>query len=91
MLMAKFFCGLVAVLMLFTNIAQASDFKVNVHLVCQDDGTAFGELYYNEQVVWRLKICSDGVEAVTGWNSTGMTVVVPDVVNGMFLLKVYNQ
>lgn len=81
----------IALLLFVPSFAQAADSKITVHFVRQEDGSAFGELSYNEQVVWRIKVCSDGAEPTASWNNSKVTVVVPDVVNGMFLVKVYNE
>lgn len=69
--------------------AQAADLKMNITIIRQDDGSAWGELWYNDTMVWRLAFLADGAKpAVTG-NVPATTFVMPDIVNGFFLLKVH--
>ncbi len=71
--------------------ASAAEFKFNIAVSRQDDGATTGELWFNDRVLWRLRIASDGAQPVTGPAGTRTTVVVPDMEGGLFLLKVYNQ
>ncbi len=90
--MAKFLVSiLVGLVFLWPGAARAADTQYGLSVVRQTDGTIFGELFFNEQVIWRLKICSDGAEPVAGKNGTDTTVIVPDIVNGLFLVKIRNQ
>lgn len=90
--MAKWLCGiLIGLSLLWPGPAQAADTRYGLNLIHQADGTIFGEFWYNEQVVWRLKICGDGTQPVAGKSGPGTTVVTPDIVNGLFLLKLQNQ
>ena len=90
--MAKYFCGLLIFLALLAPVpASAAGFSMNVAVSRQEDGTTVGELWYNNRVVWRLRIVGEGAEPVAGQAGSGTTVVVPDIESGLFLLKVYNQ
>jgi len=90
--MARFLCSiLVGLSLLWPGAVQAADIKYGLSVVHKVDGTIYGEVWYNEQVIWRLKIYSDGAQPVAGKSSTDTTVVIPDIVNGQFLLKLYNQ
>lgn len=90
--MARILCVLLLVFALLAPAtASAAEFKFNVAVSRQDDGTTTGELWLNDRVVWRLRIASDGAQPVTGPAGTRTTVVVPDMEGGLFLLKVYNQ
>jgi hypothetical protein len=74
--------------MLWPSAALAADFMVNINVVRQEDGTTCGELWYNNQVVWRLAILADGAKPVSAFHSTRTTFITPDVVNGLFFIKV---
>jgi hypothetical protein len=89
--MARLVCAalLTLNLLLLPVPAQAASF--NMSFSRQNDGTTIGEFWYNDKIVWRLKICSDGARPVTGQHSPATTVVVPDVVNGLFLFKIGSQ
>ncbi|HWQ62066.1 MAG TPA: hypothetical protein VN521_07120 [Negativicutes bacterium] len=90
--MAKLFSSLLIFLALLAPVpASAAGFSVNVAVSRQDDGTLSGELWYNDQVIWRLRIVGEGVRPVAGQAGGGTTVVVPDIDKGLFQLKVYNQ
>ncbi|SDF48730.1 hypothetical protein [Sporomusa acidovorans] len=66
----------------------AADFSFSVNIVRQDGATC-GELWLNDKVVWRLAILADGAKPVfANANSANTTLVIPDIVNGMFVLKV---
>ena len=71
--------------------AEASDFTFNVAVVRQADGSTVGEIWYNDRVLWRLKLVSDGAQPASAMGPSRTTVVVPDIDNGLFKLKVYNQ
>lgn len=71
--------------------AAAFDFNVNINISRQNDGTTCGELWYNNQVVWRIAILADGAKPVSGGSASNTVFVVPDVVNGMFMIKVDKQ
>lgn len=68
--------------------ALAADFKVNLNVVRQDDGTTSTEFWYNDKVVWRLTLLADGAKPVSAGGSSSTTFVTPDIINGLFLLKV---
>jgi hypothetical protein len=91
MFMARFLCSiLVGLSLLWPGAVQAADTKYGLSVVHQADGTIFGELWYNEQVIWRLRISGDGAEPVAGKGGANTTVIVPDIVNGLFMLKLHN-
>lgn len=90
--MAKFICALIiAFSLLWTTPAAAGDNKINVSLLRQDDGMLIGELWYNDRVLWRLRLTGDGAQPVAGTPETRTTVVVPDIDDGFFTLKIYNR
>jgi|GEM_PF-651485 len=76
------------ILTLYPSSAQAADFSFNVNILRQDDATC-GELWLNNKLVWRLALLSDGAKPVSGgFNSASTTFVIPDIVNGMFVVKI---
>jgi len=90
--MTKLVCGLlIGLILLVPSPAVAGELKLNIAVARQEDGATTGELRYNDRVVWRLKLCSDGAQPVAGQAGGNTTVVVPDIEDGLFLLKVYNQ
>jgi len=94
MFMAKLLGAMMIALILWLpNTAEAADLKMSIHIGRLEDGTALGELMINGQLVWRLRISSDGAQPafVRNHPDDSTTVVVPDVENGMFVLKVFND
>ncbi|MBP2652135.1 MAG: hypothetical protein H6Q74_2960 [Firmicutes bacterium] len=90
--MFKFTLALVfSVILCWSRPSEAADVKFDISLARLNDGTVCGELIRNNQVVWRVVIFSDGVRAVAGNIDANTIIVVPDIVDGLFLLKVYNQ
>ncbi|MPM27824.1 hypothetical protein SDC9_74338 [bioreactor metagenome] len=77
-----------ATLILWPNQALAAEFKVNINVVRQNDGATSTEFWYNDRVVWRLTILADGAQPVLAGGSSETTFVTPDIVKGLFLLKV---
>lgn len=87
--MRKRICVLFMIAVLvWPSAALAADFIVNVNVVRQEDGTTCGELWYNNQVVWRLAILPDGAKPAAAFHSARTTFIIPDVVDGLFLIKV---
>lgn len=69
--------------------AECADFKLNVGVVRQNDGSTSGELWYNDQVIWRLTLLADGAQAVSSGRQQNTTYLLPDFTNGFWVLKVY--
>ncbi len=89
--MSKILCLFILVCVLaYPGTVMAADFKFNINIIRQD-GATLGELWYNDHMVWRLTLLADGAKPVSGSKSVNTTIITPDVDNGMFLLKVYNQ
>lgn len=84
-------CGLLALSLsaLWIEPVWAAEAKFHVNVLRQEDGTTSGEFWYNDKMIWRLTICSDGAEPVSRNGGTG-TTLIPDVMNGMFLFKIRN-
>ncbi|MBP2655068.1 MAG: hypothetical protein H6Q73_2637 [Firmicutes bacterium] len=90
--MARIFCVLiVGIAFLWSSPVKAAEFNFDVSMICLDDGTFCGELKRNSQVLWRVIVFSDGARAVAGNVDANTTIVVPDIADGWFLLKMYNQ
>ncbi len=90
--MARLVCAFLLMLALLAPAtASAAEFKFNVAVSRQDDGTTPGELWYNDRVLWRVRLAGDGAQPVSSPAGVNTTVVVPEVEGGMFLLKFYNQ
>lgn len=66
----------------------AAGFTLNIHVMRQDDGSTCSELWYNDQVVWRMALLADGAKPVSGSYNKMTTLITPDVINGLFLIKV---
>lgn len=77
-----------AIVTLFPAPALAADFSIHVGITRQEDGTTCGELWLNDKVIWRLAILNGGAKPVTTGETADMTLITPDIVNGMFVIKV---
>lgn len=66
----------------------AAGFTMNIQITRQDDGTTCSELLYNDKMVWRLTLLADGAKPVSGSYNATTTLIAPDIINGMFLIKV---
>ncbi len=82
------FALIFAIAVLYPAPALAADFSINVNIARQEDGTTCGELWLNDKIIWRLAILSDGAKPVTTGGTANMTLITPDIVNGMFVIKV---
>lgn len=92
-LIVAFLLVVLSSLWFYTTPVQAADldFKLNVSFARQNDGTTSGELWYNDHVIWRLTLLADGAGMVAGYTEQNTTFIAPDISNGFFLLKIYNQ
>lgn len=61
---------------------------LNLQLMRQDDGILWGELWYNDKIIWKVAVLADGVRPVSGSNRTESTFITPDIVDGLFLIRV---
>ena len=88
----KIVCVFIAcVLLCQTATAAAAPFKVGFSITRPDDGVVCSELTYNDQVVWRVQLLCDGAKPVSGGGGGQTTIVVPDIVNGIFMVKIDRQ
>ena len=87
--MCKIICILLITFTLaFPTHVSAAGFTLNINIVRQEDGTTCGELWYDQKMVWRLAFLADGVKPVYGSYSKTTTFIAPDIINGLFLIKV---
>lgn len=77
------------VLFSITASAFAADWQLNFQMSVENDGSFSGEMWYNNDMLWRLKIQADGAIPATSGKDPKTTVLVPDIVNGLFVLKVH--
>ncbi|QDR78777.1 hypothetical protein [Sporomusa termitida] len=76
------------IIILYPTSALAADFSFNINIMRQDGATC-GELWLNDKLVWRLALLADGAKPVAGgFNGANTTLIIPDIVNGMFVVKV---
>lgn len=82
---------LISLFLLWPATASAGEAKIGINFFRQDDGTTVGELWYNDRVVWRLKLLGDDAQPVAGLSGPPTTVIAPDLDEGLFRLKIYNN
>lgn len=76
------------IMMLYPTSGLAADLNFNITIVRQDGATC-GELWIDNALIWRLALLSDGAKPVARkGSSVNTTLVIPDIVNGMFIVKV---
>lgn len=80
---------LLAILVMFCPAwGLAADLNFNV-VVARQEGVTCGELWIDNTLVWRLALLADGVKPVVyNGNHANTTLVIPDIVSGMFVIKV---
>ncbi|SDF85645.1 hypothetical protein [Sporolituus thermophilus] len=91
--MRRLLCLLLCLLILLVwpGVASAADFKINISISRQDDGTTCGELLVNDRVVWRIAVLADGAKPATSGGASATTWIAPDIVNGMFVIKISSE
>lgn len=91
--MGKRLCQLIIVFVFIISpvSAAAADFNVHINISRQADGVANGEVWYNGSILWRIMLLPDGAKPALVMPSGNTTIVIPDISNGMFLLKIYNN
>lgn len=69
--------------------ASAAEFmSINLAFFRAEDGTTSGELLFNNKVVWRIQVLADGARPVSSSKGGNTTIISPDIINGLFLIKV---
>lgn len=71
--------------------AFAGNFNMNISVSRMEDGTTCGELWFNNKVFWRLQVLADGARPVSSSKSVNTTLITPDIINGLFLIKFSNE
>lgn len=79
---------LLTLFIIWPNTAFASSFNMNLHFLRQEDGTASGELWYNDRIIWRLEFLCDGARPALSTPGVNTTSIMPDIVDGLFIIKV---
>jgi hypothetical protein len=80
---------LLAVLIMFCPAwGLAADLNFNM-MVVRQEGVTCGELWIDNTLVWRLALLTDGAKPVVhNGNHANTTLVIPDIVSGMFVVKI---
>jgi hypothetical protein len=79
---------LAMIIMLCPALGLAADLNFNI-AIARQDGVTCGELWVDNALVWRLALLSDGAKPVIrNINSANTMLVIPDIINGMFVIKV---
>lgn len=80
---------LLAVLIVFWPVCGlAADLNFNV-VIARQEGTTCGELWIDNTLVWRLALLTDGAKPVVyNGNHANTTLIIPDIVSGMFVVKI---
>jgi len=87
--MRKIICILFAMVMLiWPNVVLAAEYMLNINIIKQEDGTTCTELWYDNQMVWRIALLADGAKPVAGFSNTKTTFIAPDIRDGLFMIKV---
>lgn len=90
--MVKLFLTLLfGLILLVPAPAQAAEFKLNLTVVRQPEGATVGELWFNDRILWRIRLMSDDAQPAATIGPSQTIVVVPDIDDGLFKLKVYQQ
>lgn len=82
---------IVLMIAIYPVTASAADLNFNMNISRFDDGTTYGELVINNNVVWRLMILTDGARPVIRSAHGGTTFILPDIMNGMLMIKVQHD
>lgn len=67
--------------------AAAAPFKLGIAFTMPESGVVCTELTYNDEVLWKVQLLADGAKPVTTGGGHTM-ILVPDITNGLFTLKV---
>ena len=81
-------CMLLVVLltvMLAPAAVLAADFQLSVSIVNQTEGFTTGEVWWNGRLLCRIRLA--GTEVPASAPAPGGLLVVPDIMSGMFVVK----
>jgi len=81
-------CTIIGGLFFVNKQVEAADCRVNIQIASQDAGMICGELWYDNQLIWRLAVLTDGSRPAGGTHDTRTILITPDIDQGMFFLRV---
>lgn len=85
----RLFALLLACILLWVPVsAAAAPFKIGFTITRPDEGVICSELTYNDDVIWKVQVLSDGTKPALAGNNEHMTIVVPDISYGLFTIKI---
>jgi hypothetical protein len=79
---------ILGILLMLPATAAASPFKIGFTITRPDEGIVFSELIYNDQVLWRVQLLSDGAKPAASVGGGPTTIVIPEILNGFFVVRV---
>lgn len=81
--------SLVVAMLVFAPVHQAFAAGLNLYFhLYTIDGMAIGEIRFDDQVAFRLRVATDGARPVISLQkSGGGQEISPDITNGMFMLR----
>lgn len=91
MIKKLFTVALICLLLWLPAIAAAAPFKIGFSVTRPEDGVVCSELTYNDTIIWKIQLLSDGTKPVSGGSSGQTTIIVPDIIHGLFTIKVNQQ
>lgn len=68
--------------------AWAADFNFHVQFGRADDGNVSGEVFFNNKLVWRLRLLTDGARPVSSGRDDRTTFLSPHIAHGLLLIKI---
>lgn len=77
------------IIFLSFNTSAFAAWQLNFQLSRENDGSFSGEMWYNNDMLWRLTFQTDGALPASSGYDPRVTVVAPDIVNGLFVLRVH--
>lgn len=75
-------------LLAFPGQAMAAGFNFDIHLSRTEDGTAYTEILYNNRVLWKISLLTDGARPAASMGEGDGIIIAPDLDNGMFVLRI---
>ncbi len=75
-------------LLAFPGQAMAAGFNFDIHLSRTEDGTAYTEILYNNRVLWKISLLTDGARPAASIGEDDGIIIAPDLENGMFVLRI---
>ena len=86
--MRKIMTLVLFLLVLWPHLALAAPISGEFKWMHLADGAVCSEIWYNDALVWRVILLTDGARPVTGLYDSRTIFIAPDIRDGCFIIQI---